>query len=127
MSFETIEKKHGAAQAKGVAVGAGRYSQGIAVRIRFAPDVLNAMDWSPGRCLGLAYGTGRHAGKLRIGLDELNGLRLQNNGLRDRSKFLVCTRIGDGKKHPSQSAPHKISNGYLYIDLPDWALPADRD
>ena len=128
MSFRLIERtaNHGSL-ASGVAVGAVKTTQGIKFRLRFAPDVLNAMNWSSGCYLSLAYGEGHHAGKLRIGADELNGFKLQKGTPNDRSKFLNCTRIGDGQVHKRAPIPHKISDGYLYIDLPDWAQPSDED
>ena len=124
MSFETIEKQlHNGTLAKGVAISASVRSPKISTRIRFAPDVLDAMNWYPGCRLGLAHGKGRDAGKLRIGPDDLNGFKLLNGGSTDKSKFLYCACIGDGKLHRRQLTPHTIHNGYLYIDLPDWAVP----
>ncbi len=125
MSFKAIEHpKHGPL-ATGVSIGASITGNRSAVRIRFGVDILNAMKWAPGCYLGLARGDGRDAGKLRIGLNELNGYKLLKGAPRDRSKFLFCGRLSDGKKHPSKFAPHQIRNGYLYIDLPDWARPAE--
>ncbi len=127
MSFKTIEKIfHSGALKKGVAIGAHLSSKRILCVLRFGSDILEAMNWGPGCYLGLAYGTGHHAGKLRIGLDELSGFKLQRGAPRDVSKALRCSRIGDGKKHKSQSVQYKIAIGYLYINLPDWARPMDK-
>ncbi len=122
MSFKMIERENNSRSlAVGVAVGAVKTTQDVKFRLRFAPDILDAMNWQPGCRLGLAFGEGSDDGKLRIGSDKLNGFKLQNGARHDRSKYMQCGRIGDQHLHKRESAPHEIRDGYLYIDLPDWA------
>ncbi len=124
MSFKTIEKRRGSiAHRRGVSIGAVSRGKYIYSRFRFGADILETMNWSPGCHLALAYGDGHDKGKLRIGLDDLNGFTLQKGAPRDKGKYLQCRGIGDGKEHARVLVPHKISNGCLYIDLPDWACP----
>ncbi len=125
MAFKTIEKMHsGGAPATGVAIGRAQRGRGLITKIRFGPDILEAMNWAPGCRVTLAHGDGPHAGKLRIGADELNGFKILEGRSTDKSKFMFCSKIGDGKKHKREAVSHKITDGYLYIDLPDWAKPA---
>ncbi len=122
MAFTTIENKP---PRRGVAISATKCGSSFHPRLRFAPDVIDAMGWTVGDRLMLAYGTGKDKGKLQIKLDYLNGFKLRRGAPRDRSRFLICVRLGDGKPHKIQTAPHEISNGYLFVVLPDWARPTE--
>ncbi len=122
MGFQIIDNRsHGRNVASGVAIGTCVAGRNLKVRIRFAPDVIEVMGWKNGAKLEIAYGDSKDVGKLRIGLNELCGFKLRSGGPNNRSKTIHCNQIGNGTKQKSQHVEHKIKNGYLYIELPEWA------
>jgi len=127
MTFKTIENQYGGAQRKGVSIAVVKRKHRFTTRIRIGADILNLMGWAPGHCLGLAYEENPHGNKLRIGLDPLNGYKLQRGAPRDRGKYLQCTRIGDRKEHKRQTVSYKIVDDYLFVDLPDWVKLLDGE
>ena len=119
MGFEVIRKAyHGRTLVVGVSMASICHANGSNyARISLGNDVLGKMNWEKGTQIEVA----RDGKKLRLKRNDLSGFRLVQSS-QGRAAYLSLTGLACSKSMPRKPTPHLISNGALYITLPDWAV-----
>ena len=121
MTFQTIEKTAaGRAPCKGCAVAVNSAGKKLMFYMRLSSDVMERLGVGVGDRLVVEQGDSEHFGQLRLKKGDLSGFKIGRNG-NQRAGRINLVALVTKRNHPITAAPHKFSNGYLYIELPDWA------
>ena len=122
MGFQTIEKTTlGTEPVRGCAVSVISRGKGLTFCLRLGTDVMERLGVGHGDKLVVERGDGQHVGQLRLTAGGLSGLKIGCLGKGARAGIIRLPTLTTKQKHSITAAPHKFSDGALYIELPKWA------
>ncbi len=122
MTFQTIEKTaRGSAPCKGCAVAVNSAGKKLMFYMRFGADVMERLGVGRGDRLAVERGDDKHANQLRLKKGDLSGFKIGRGGNYTQAGRINLVSLVTKEKHQITAVPHKFSNGYLYVELPEWA------
>jgi hypothetical protein len=122
MAFQTIEKTTlGAEPVRGCAVSVYSMGKRLFFDLRLGTDVMERLGVGHGDRLVVERGDGKHVNQLRLKPGTMSGFKIGYMGKNGRAGHIRLASLVTKQKHRITAAPHKFNNGYLYVELPDWA------